>query len=122
VNMSQKIVSVEARRSPRYVRQLNVDVDGLEIVTTNVALYGVQLCCPQMRYKGFLRAKKDGETRLRIRIPGTRKWLTATGDVRYANPSEDDYLIGFQFTGIDTNSENQWTVYIRSLSEATPSG
>jgi len=43
-------VVTEARRSPRYARQLDVDIDGLELITTNVAMGGVQLCCPEMRF------------------------------------------------------------------------
>ena len=35
-----------------------VDTNGLEIVTTNVAGGGVQLCCPEMRYRGM----QQGET------------------------------------------------------------
>jgi hypothetical protein len=114
------MVGSEARHSPRYSRQLEVDIDGLEIVTTNVALGGVQLCCPEMRYRGFERAQKGGETNLRIRIPGTRNWLAVTGRSRYANPCEDEYLIGFQFTGFVAGAKTQWSTYIDTLADAKP--
>lgn len=108
-------VVAEARQSPRYSRQLDVNIDGLEIRTTNIAAGGVQLCCPQMRYHGFQRAEKDGKTRLRIRLPDTRNWLNVTGMVRYVNPSDDDYLIGFQITDIDSESAKQWAAYIGAV-------
>jgi len=113
-------VSSEARRSPRYLRQLDVDIDGLEIVTANVALGGVQLCCPEMRYAGFQRADDDGQMKLRIRMPGTQHWLRPTGRTRYADLCEDEYLIGFQFTDFDEGDEDHWTAYLESLAGAKP--
>jgi hypothetical protein len=113
-------VGAEGRRSPRYARQLAVDIDGLEIVTTNVAIGGVQLCCPEMRYPGFQRAQQGGDAALRIRVPGSRTWLGVRGAARYADPCGDEYLIGFQFTGFDEDGENRWAAYIDTLRTAKP--
>ena len=108
----------EARHAPRFSRQLNVDINGLDIVTTNIARGGVQLCCPQMRYHGFLRAAKDGVIRLKIRLPDSSNWLTLSGSVRYVNPSKNDYLIGVQISDIDPETEIQWAAYIGILAES----
>ncbi|HJP34889.1 MAG TPA: PilZ domain-containing protein [Gammaproteobacteria bacterium] len=110
----------ENRRSPRYSRQLDVDVDGLEIVTTNVAIGGVQLCCPEMRYPGFQAARRgpDDGMQLKIRLPAGQNWLRIAGRIRYANPCEDEYLIGFQFTGREATPEGVWAAYIDTLADA----
>ena len=115
-----ELVVAEGRRSPRYPRQLEVNVDGLEIHTTNVSQGGFQLCCPQMRYPGLQRVEKAGEIHLTIRLPDTRSWLSAAGKVRYANPSDDEYLIGFQITDIEPVAAKQWTTYIATLTNANP--
>jgi hypothetical protein len=110
----------EARRTSRYARLLDVDINGLGIVTTNVAHGGVQLCCPQMRFHGFRRAEKDGVTRLKIRLPSPSKWLTFKGKVRYVNPSKNDYLIGFEISDIDDETANEWNTYIDTLADSKP--
>ncbi len=112
----------EARISPRYSRQLEVNIDGLKIRTTNVAHGGVQLCCPQMRYSGLRRAEKDGVITLQIRSPGTGEWLTVAGRVCYANPADDEYLIGIQFTKFDSVVKKQWLDYIGTLSDPALNG
>lgn len=110
----------EARRSPRYARQLDVDIDGLELVTTNVAMGGVQLCCPEMRFSGFHNAHKDGEVTLKIKVPGCDRWVTIRGVTRYANPCDDEYLIGLEFTGFDEDAEIRWAAYLDTLAAAKP--
>lgn len=112
-------MSSQDRRSARYARQLDVDVAGIEIVTTNVATGGVQLSCPEMRYRGFRKAEReDGALNFKIRLPGTQEWLAAEGRVRYADLCEDEYLIGFQFTGWREQHSASWAQYIETLSGA----
>ena len=113
-------MSSQTRRSPRYSRQLEVDVDGLEIVTTNVAIGGVQLSCPEMRYAGFRRAGRDDGTWIKVRLPGTRDWIKVRGIPRYADLCEDEYLIGFQFTDFDSGAAAAWAAYIDTLAHAKP--
>ena len=114
-------MSSHDRKNARYARQLDVDVAGIDIVTTNVALGGVQLSCPEMRYRGFKAAARDsGALNFRIRLPGTQEWLTAVGRVRYADLCEDEYLIGFQFTGWDAQNAADWSRYIETLSSTKP--
>lgn len=114
-------MSSQDRKSARYARQLDVDVAGIEIVTTNVAAGGVQLSCPEMRYRGFKTAKsEDGALKFKIRLPGTQEWLTAEGQVRYADLCEDEYLIGFQFTAWGDQHAANWSRYIETLSSAKP--
>lgn len=114
-------MSAQDRKSARYARQLDVDVAGIEIVTTNVAAGGVQLSCPAMRYRGFKSAgTEDGALSFRIRVPGTREWLAASGRVRYADLCEDEYLIGFQFTAWSEQNAAAWSRYIETLAGAKP--
>lgn len=113
-------MGVEARQSPRYSRQLDVDIDGLEIVTTNVAIGGAQLCCPEMRYKGFVRSTGGPEVRLKMRVPGTQNWIGPVGRVCYADLCEDEYLIGFEFTELSQQDSDRWTAYIETLNGAKP--
>jgi len=113
-------VGVEARSSPRYLRQLEVNIDGLEIVTTNVSLGGAQLSCPEMRFKGLQCAVQGTVLRLKIRLPRTRKWLAVVGDIRYADLCEDEYLIGFQFSEFADNAREEWEAFISTLAETKP--
>lgn len=111
-------MSSEARSSPRYARQLDVNIDGLEIVTTNVAIGGVQLCCPEIRYPGFQRAQSNGELNLGIAIPGAQTSVRFRSRLRYANLCDDEYLIGLQFTAVEANGGQLWAAYIDSLARA----
>lgn len=114
-------MSSQDRKSARYARQLDVNVAGLEIVTTNVATGGVQLCCPEMRFRGFKTASRDdGALVFKIRVPGTQDWLAVEGQVRYADLCDDEYLIGFQFTAWDDEGAEKWSRYIETLSSARP--
>lgn len=114
-------MSSKDRKSARYARQLDVDVAGIEVVTTNVAAGGVQLSCPEMRYRGFKTAAgADGALKFKIRVPGTQEWLAAEGRVRYADLCEDEYLIGFQFTGWSNQDAANWSRYIETLASAKP--
>jgi hypothetical protein len=114
-------VSSQDRKNARYARQLDVDVAGLEIITSNVAAGGVQLCCPEMRYSGFkTAARDDGALNFKIRLPGTQKWLAVEGRVRYADLCDDEYLIGFQFTAWRDQDAADWSRYIETLSSAKP--
>lgn len=114
-------MSSQDRKSARYARQLDIAVAGIEIVTTNVATGGVQLSCPAMRYRGFnTAAREDGAHTIKIRLPGTQEWLVAEGRVRYADLCEDEYLIGFQFTGWSDQHAAGWSRYIETLSSTKP--
>lgn len=114
-------MSSQDRLNARYARQLDVNVAGIEIVTTNVAVGGVQLSCPEMRFRGFeTAAREGGELNFKIRLPGTQDWLAAEGRVRYADLCEDEYLIGFQFTGWRDQNAADWSRYIDTLSSAKP--
>ena len=75
-------MGLKDRSSPRYPRQIAVNVNGLEIVTTNVAVGGVQLCCPEMRYVALQQAQRGGKTSLKLRIPGTGTWVAVNGHTR----------------------------------------
>lgn len=110
----------QARRSPRYARQVAADINGLEIVTTNVAAGGVQLCCPEMRYRGIQQATKDGRLRVRLRIPGSKDWVSVVGTARYSNLTGDEYLVGFQFNSFTDQDESLWSAYIDTLINAKP--
>jgi hypothetical protein len=113
-------MGIKDRTSPRYSRQITVDVDGLEIVTTNVAVGGVQLCCPDMRYAGLQQAQRGGKTSIKLRIPGTGTWVAVSGYTRYADLSDDEYLIGFQFGEFVDHQESEWASYIATLVDAKP--
>jgi hypothetical protein len=113
-------VGSQDRRSPRYSRQVAVDINGLEIVTTNVAAGGVQLCCPEMRFRGMQQAVKDGRLSVKLRIPGSKKWVNIVGTTRYSNLTDDEYLVGFQFNAFTADDESLWTAYIDTLSNAKP--
>ena len=113
-------MGLKDRRAARYSRQVAVDINGLEIVTTNVAAGGVQLCCPEMRYRGLAQAEKDGRLRVKLRIPGTMTWAEIVGTTRYSNLSGDEYLIGYQFNLFAAQDESLWAAYIETLVNAKP--
>ena len=106
------------RKAPRYARQLDVNVNGLEIVTTNVAVGGVQISCPEMRFAGLEAANAGGHLHLHIRLPGTRTWLGITGSVRYCDPCGDEYLIGVQFESFHDGDGARWFDYITALADS----
>jgi hypothetical protein len=104
------------RIQPRYPRQVDVNIEGLEICTTNVSVGGVQLACPEMRYIGLQDSQKDDLLPIKLRIPGTQDWVRVQGKIRYADPCDDEYLIGVQFVSADANDRAQWARYIETLS------
>ncbi|MFT4564086.1 MAG: hypothetical protein ACI9BW_003848 [Gammaproteobacteria bacterium] len=110
-------MGIKDRSSPRFSRQLAVNVNGLEIVTTNVAIGGVQLCCPDMRYAGLDQAQRDEKISLKLRIPGTSTWVAVNGHTRYANFSEDEYLVGYQFGEFVDDQASDWAGYISTLAK-----
>lgn len=113
-------MAAKDRKTARYARQLDVNVAGLEIVTTNVAAGGVQLCCPDMRYRGFQNSAKDGALAFTIRVPGSREWIGVEGRVRYADLCDDEVLIGFQFTEWSADGADRWLAYIETLADSKP--
>ncbi len=111
-------MTAAARASPRYVRQLDVDFDGLEIVTTNVSAGGIQVSCPEMRYAGLRAASTDDRAGFRLRLPGSQNWLRVEGSIRYADLCDDEYLIGIKFEAMTGDASAQWAAYIRTLEGA----
>jgi hypothetical protein len=85
-----------------------------------VAAGAVQLCCPEMRYGGLQQAQRDGKTALKLRIPGTHLWVAVDGHTHYADLSNDEYLIGFQFGEFVDHQESDWAGYIATLVKAKP--
>ena len=89
-------------------------------MTTNVAGGGVQLCCPEMRYRGMQQGEKDGRLTIKLRISGIKNWINVNETSRYTNLTGDESLIGFQFNSFDGEHERLWVAYIVTLINAKP--
>lgn len=75
---------------------------------------------PRCAFLRFHNAHKDGEVALKIKVPGSDRWVTIRGVTRYANPCDDEYLIGLEFTGLDEDAETRWAAYLDTLAAAQP--
>ena len=52
---------------------------------------------------------------LKIKVPGCDRWVTIRGVTRYANPCDNEYLIG-----LDEDAETRWAAYLDTLAAAQP--
>lgn len=108
--------SIEHRSEARYRYLLSVHVGGLELVTANVSLHGMQLVCPVRPYS---RIKPDIE---RGQFPGRIALLQgepfeAALAVRYVSPHRDEMLIGVRMTVADAAAQARWSAYIGELAK-----
>ncbi|MBI4694739.1 MAG: PilZ domain-containing protein [Gammaproteobacteria bacterium] len=108
-------MSSEKRRHPRVARQLTVDIDGLEVFTTNISLGGMQVECPALRFHAFQRLANAGPIPLCVRLPARPVPILSQGAVRYADPAGDGYLVGLEFVAFSADSEVRWGNYIEEL-------
>lgn len=108
-------MSGEKRRHLRVARRVKVEIDGLELYTTNVSLGGLQLECPALRFHALQRAAAAGPIPLCVRLPARPVPILGQGAVRYTSPAGDDYLIGLEFVSFAADSEVRWGAYIEEL-------
>lgn len=108
-------MGVEQRRAPRFARQLSVDINGLEIFTTDISASGLQVECPTMRFSAFKRAAPNNEVTLAVLMPHEDTRVTVRGQVRYADPTGDAYLIGIQFLSFAAQDDKRWQRYLATM-------
>lgn len=113
----------EKRREKRYEehvpvrilsRRITVKVAGLELMSADVSLHGLQLVCPETR---FMRVKKqinDGLLIAEIQVPGGAS-VSATCAVAYISTYGDEVLIGLRIETIDSTGGSVWAAYIDEL-------
>ena len=105
----------EQRSTPRFLHQLYVDIDGLELPTTNVSLQGAQLSCPAMRFGSLKSAGQNGG--LTIDIPLRPESVKVAAEISYANESDDGFLVGVTFKQFLEDSESRWREFIEWCGE-----
>ncbi|HMM75273.1 MAG TPA: hypothetical protein PJ986_06175 [Gammaproteobacteria bacterium] len=105
----------ERRRHARHARRLEVDLAGARLYTTNVALGGMQVEIPALRYGGLRAAIGAHTPEWRIALPGQRLPLIVAGELCYADPVDDAYLAGVAFRRWHAYGEERWRSYIESL-------
>lgn len=108
-------LSIEQRRDARFVRRLGVELAGAQLHTTNLAPGGMQVEIPAMRYAGLLALVGRRTPEWRILLPGQPLPLIASGDFRYADLVDDDYLAGIAFVAWHAYGEERWRDYVSSL-------
>lgn len=113
-------MSGDRRRHPRVSRQLRVEIGSLEVQTTNLSSGGMQIACPSLRFHAFQRLAAGGPVALCVRLPARPVPILAQAAVRYADPADDEYLIGFEFVSFAADGEVRWASYIEALLGAIP--
>jgi hypothetical protein len=106
---------VEQRRHPRHLRRLAVELAGARLHTTNVALGGMQVEIPALRFAGLCAVLGASIPEWRLVLPGQPLPLIVTGELRYADLVEDAYLTGVAFRHWHAYGEERWRTYIESL-------
>jgi len=107
---------VEHRSESRYRHLLQVRVGNLELTTANVSLHGMQLVCPQLRFKGIRADVEGGQLAAQVAVPKSAP-LDATLAVRYWSQSGDEFLIGVRIALTDPGAQGLWTAHIDKLSK-----
>ena len=114
--------SDEQRRHPRHARRLGVTLAGAQLHTTNIALGGMQVEIPAMRYGGLRAMLGENLPEWHIVLPGQPLPLIVTGEIRYADPVGDVYLAGVAFRRWHAYGEERWRDYIAALASPGPAG
>lgn len=123
VSRGSGAMSQERRGAPRFdeqlrvltfSRQLSVRVAGLELLTANLSLTGMQLVCPKMQIAGIQSQLDEGMLLAEVELPDKRS-IAMRCRVAYASPYGDEVLIGTHIEAFEGAGEDQWRAYLTAL-------
>jgi hypothetical protein len=101
----------EKRRVQRFSKRLAVAVREIDLYTSNLAAYGMQIAVPAMR---MFELTSDLDTRLMtatITLPNQQR-VTVTCQVAYVSQYGDEYLIGLHFKSFLDDGLNKLLSFI----------
>jgi len=116
-------MGAERRRASRFAsqlsvrvlnRQLAVKIAGLELLSSNVSLTGMQLVCPEMRYMSIKKQVNSGRLEAEIELPDSGN-LNAICSVAYASEYGDEVLIGINIESFENSHATEWECFISAL-------
>ena len=88
--------SEDGRIYRRLVVELPAEVAGVEMVTANLSMEGVQVACPQLRYELNAEALSIRPLPVTLRLGDGESASVACG-VKYTSAYDDDVLLGLRF-------------------------